>query len=344
MNDFYNDKIKEYADKIKKYIGGEEFKKQFKQANGKYLYENYYDYFVKHTVGGKCLRGYLVFLFERLFGKANDDKTLKTAIALEVFESAVLMHDDIIDRGRIRRGMPSAYVALGNDHSGEARAVCLGDAGLIFSLYLLEEVDDEVRRFLTEIFLRTISGEIADVDLSEKREICDNDVIAVFIEKTATYTLLAPCMCGAMLSGKLTDEISAVLHEFAINAGIAFQIKDDLLGIFGEQKIIGKNNDSDIAEGKKSLLVSHFDKVADDNQKQLFYSVYGKGTPTENDAQLVRTLLTETGSRQYAEEQTTAYFSTARLAANSLFDIIKPNKAVKQEFYDFIDFLENRVK
>lgn len=343
MNDFYTDKIKKYADEIKAYLSGEEFEKKFKNKNGKYLYDRYYDYFIKHTTGGKCLRGYLVFLFERLFGGTNGEKTLKSAAALEVFESAVLMHDDIIDRGRIRRGMPSAYVALGDDHIGASRAICLGDAGLIFALALIEDID-EVKRFLTEIFLRTISGELADIDLSEKREICDNDVIAVFIEKTATYTLLAPCLCGAMLSGKLTDEISAVLHEFAMNAGIAFQIKDDLLGIFGEQKVIGKNNDSDIAEGKKSLLVSHFDKVADDNQKQLFYSVYGKGTPTQNAAKLARDLFTSTGSRQYAEEQTSLYFKTAKNAANRLFDIIKPDENTKQEFFGFMDFLENRVK
>lgn len=344
MNDFYLEKIKPYADKIKAYISGDEFRDFFKSVNGEYLYNNYYDYFVKHTIGGKCVRGYLVFLFTKLFGGSETQATLKAATALELFESAVLMHDDIIDYGRIRRGMPSAYVALGDEHTGKSRAICLGDAGLITAIALLEDCPAEVRRFLTRIFLRTISGELADIDVATMREIADNDVIAVYIEKTATYTLFAPCMCGAMLCDTLTDEISAVLHEFAMNAGIAFQIKDDLLGLFGNETVIGKNGDADIAEGKKSLLVSHFDKVADDNQKQLFYSIYGKGTPTQNAAKLVRDLLTSTGSRQYAEEQTSLYFKTAKNAANRLFDIIKPDENTKQEFFGFIDFLENRVK
>lgn len=344
MNDFYLEKIKPYADKIKAYISGEEFREFFKSVNGEYLYDNYYDYFVKHTIGGKCVRGYLVFLFTKLFGGSETQATLKAATALELFESAVLMHDDIIDYGRIRRGMPSAYVALGDDHTGKSRAICLGDAGLITAIALLEDCPAEVRRFLTTIFLRTISGELADIDVATKREIADNDVIAVYIEKTATYTLLAPCMCGAMLCGTLTDEISAVLHEFAMNAGIAFQIKDDLLGLFGNETVIGKNGDADIAEGKKSLLVSRFDKVATADQKRIFYSIYGKGTPTAEEAETIRKLFTESVSRDYAEKMMSDYYEKALKQKSKLIRMINPDSETEKEFHNVTDFLINREK
>lgn len=344
MNDFYLEKIKPYADKIKAYISGDEFREFFKSVNGEYLYNNYYDYFVKHTTGGKCVRGYLVFLFTKLFGGSETQATLKAATALELFESAVLMHDDIIDYGRIRRGMPSAYVALGDEHTGKSRAICLGDAGLITAIALLEDCPAEVRRFLTTIFLRTISGELADIDVAAKRKIADNDVIAVYIEKTATYTLFAPCMCGAMLYGTLTDEISAVLHEFAMNAGIAFQIKDDLLGLFGNETVIGKNGDADIAEGKKSLLVSRFDKVATADQKRIFYSIYGKGAPAAEEAETIRKLFTESGSRDYAEKKMFDYYETALEQKSKLIRMINPDSEIEKEFHDVTDFLINREK
>lgn len=344
MNDFYLEKIKPYADKIKAYISGDEFREFFKSVNGEYLYNNYYDYFVKHTTGGKCVRGYLVFLFTKLFGGSETQATLKAATALELFESAVLMHDDIIDYGRIRRGMPSAYVALGDEHTGKSRAICLGDAGLITAIALLEDYPAEVRRFLITIFLRTISGELADIDVATMREIADSDVIAVYIEKTATYTLFAPCMCGAMLCGTLTDEISAVLHEFAMSAGIAFQIKDDLLGLFGNETVIGKNGDADIAEGKKSLLVSRFDKVATADQKRIFYSIYGKGAPAAEEAETIRKLFTESGSRDYAEKKMFDYYEKALKQKNNLIRMINPDSEIENEFHDVTDFLINREK
>ena len=344
MNDFYPEKIKPYADKIKAYISGDEFRDFFKSVNGKYLYNNYYDYFIKHTIGGKCLRGYLVFLFERLFGGNESQITLKAATALELFESAVLMHDDIIDYGRVRRGMPSAYVALGDEHTGKSRAMCLGDAGLITAIALLEDCPAEVRRFLTTIFLRTISGELADIDVATKREIADNDVIAVYIEKTATYTLFAPCMCGALLCGKVSKEKATAIEKYAEYMGISFQIKDDLLGLFGNETVIGKNGDADIAEGKKSLLVSHFDKVATADQKRQFYDIYGKGMPAAEEAETIRKLFTETGSRDYAEKMMFGYYEKALDQKSKLIRTINPDSETEKEFHDASDFLINREK
>lgn len=344
MNDFYLEKIKPYADKIKAYISGEEFREFFKSVNGEYLCNNYYDFFVKHTIGGKCVRGYLVFLFTKLFGGSETQATLKVATALELFESAVLMHDDIIDYGRVRRGMPSAYVALGDDHTGKSRAICLGDAGLITAIALLEDCPAEVRRFLTTIFLRTISGELADIDVATKRKITDNDVIAVYIEKTATYTLLAPSMCGALLCGKVSEETATAIEIYATYMGISFQIKDDLLGLFGNETVIGKNGDADIAEGKKSLLVSRFDNVATAEQKRIFCGIYGKGAPTAEDAETIRKLFTESGSRDYAEKKMLDYYEKASAQKDILVNLVKPSEDTKKELQDFTCYLIKREK
>lgn len=345
MNEFYVKNISGYAAKIKEYLSGEEFRALFEKINGRYLYENYFDYFLDHTLGGKCLRGYLVYLFERLFNGKCDKKTLIAASAFEVFESAVLMHDDVIDRSEIRRGKPSAFIALGNNHTGKSRAICLGDSGLITAVSMLDRTENsKIRQYVTHIFLRTISGELADIDVVEKREICDNDVIAAFIEKTATYTVLGPSICGALLAGQTTEQAELLLTEFSVNAGVAFQIKDDLLGIYGNEKIIGKTVNGDIAEGKKSLLVSHFDRVADDKTKRLFYAHYGKGKTSENDAQIIRRLFEENGCRTYAEQKMREYFAKAKNEILALSAKIRTDENALNELLLFIEFLENRQK
>jgi len=343
MKDFYNKYVKAHAERLKEYISGEEFASFFKSVNGGYLCENYYDYFVRHTVGGKCLRAYLVNLFCRLFGGTP---VPKAEIAFELFESAVLMHDDIIDRGRERRGAPSAYVALGDDHIGKSRAICLGDAGLLTATAIIDEdgFPPAVRRFIRGIFLRTISGELMDVDVAEKREVCDNEVIAAYIEKTATYTILGPVTCGAMLATDPDEKTKNLLRAFALDCGVAFQIKDDLLGIYGDKNETGKNVDSDIAEGKKTLLVSHFDRVSDKNLKESFYAVYGKGRPEEKNVRFICEALEHSGSKEYAEKQMNLSFDRAEKTLCEIVLKAESSTAVGEEAFGFIEYLRNRQK
>lgn len=345
-NDFYEKHVLSYAEKIKNYLRSSDFRDFFKSVNGKYLYENYFDYFVEHTVGGKCIRGYELDLFYRIFGGTDERLALTAAVALELFESAVLMHDDVIDRSELRRGKPSAYVALGGGHTGTSRALCLGDAGLFTSVALLN-TDKRLKKispFLTEIFLQTISGEIADTDLAEKGEICDNDVIEVYLEKTASYTVLAPAVAGAVLAGVKLQKAKRLLTDFATDTGVAFQIKDDLLGIFESAENIGKIGASDIAEGKKSLLVSHFDKNATSEQKSSFYAIYGKGTPSPDEVKTVKDLLVATNARKYAETKANQAFASAKARLNVILNYAETSENLKNEADDFLSFLENRTK
>lgn len=346
MENFYQAYAKGYAEKIKNYITSTEFKDFFKSVNGEYLYREYFDRFITFTLGGKCLRGYAVDLFFRLFGGTDETLSIKAAVCFELFESSVLMHDDVFDRGRVRRGKPSAYVALGDNHAGEARAICLGDAGFFTAVALLhsDERLTAVAPFITRIFLRTISGELADIDLAEKTEIADNEVIAAYLEKTASYTMLGPSVTGALLAGANLEHATDLLRDFALQTGLAFQIKDDLLGIFEEQEKIGKAGNSDIAEGKKSLLVSHFDQKATEEQKTIFYSIYGKGTPDKDSEKTIKKLFEETGARAYAEQAMNDAFSAAEKHLDDILESLSPPEKTAKELSLFIGYLKTRTK
>lgn len=345
MNDFYQKNIKKYADSVKAFIGGDEYRKIFKDVNGKYLCDNYFEYFAEHTVRGKFLRAYFVDLFYRLFGGKTNGETIVTAAAFETFESAVLMHDDVIDRSETRRGFPSAFVALGGGHVGRSRAICLGDAGLFTSIALFDRdgIPESVRRFATAIFLRTVSGEIEDVDLAERNEIADNEVIDAYIEKTATYTVLGPSVCGALLAGVPENKAKTLLTDFSHDAGVAFQIKDDFLGIYGNRAVLGKQ-DSDVDEGKKSLLFTHFVRTASDEQKREFFSIYGKGFGDEKKNERVQKLFEITGSRAYAEKVMNEKFENSERELEKIFDEFHPTDELKEEVCGLLRFLRTREK
>lgn len=345
MNDFYQESIKKYADSVRAFICGDEYGKIFEDVNGRYLFDNYFDYFAKHTVRGKFLRAYFVDLFYRLFGGKTSGETVLVAAAFETFESAVLMHDDVIDRSETRRGFPSAFVALGDGHVGRSRAICLGDAGLFTSIALLDRdgVPESLRRFATNIFLRTVSGEIEDVDLAERNEIADNEVIAAYIEKTATYTVLGPAVGGALLAGVPEEKAKAALSDFSYDAGVAFQIKDDILGIYGNRSALGKK-DSDVDEGKKSLLFSHFVRTAGDEEKREFFSIYGKGLGDESKNARVRELFENAGSRAFAEKAMNEKFDSAGRELERIFEDTGASDELKNEARELLAFLRTREK
>lgn len=346
MENFYQKYAKSYAEKIKNYVTSNEFADFFKSVNGEYLYREYFDRFISFTLGGKCLRGYALDLFYRLFGGTEELLSLKAAVCFELFESSVLMHDDVIDRGRVRRGKPSAYVALGDNHTGEARAICLGDAGFFTAVALLNANGrlTAVAPFVVSIFLRTISGELADIDLAEKPKIADNEVIAAYLEKTANYTMLGPSVTGALLAGATLKYASELLSDFSLQTGLAFQIKDDLLGIFEDQEKIGKTGNSDVAEGKKSLLVSRFDQKATEEEKSIFYSIYGKGAPSKEDEKTIKLLLEETGAREYAEQAMNDAFTAAEKHLDEILKRLSPPENTAEELRSFIAYLKTRTK
>lgn len=358
---FYKNHIQPYADKIHEYFLSDKFFRLFSSVNGEYFTKRYFSEFLQLISGGKCIRAYLTDFFYRAYGGDNPEISLVCAAAFELFESAVLMHDDVIDRSPLRRGKPSAYVALGNGHEGVSRAICMGDVGLLTASVMLEnsfltDTFDFYKRLnlndlqksrifkatsiQKRIFLTTVSGELADIDLAQKSDFSAQDVIDAYKEKTAHYTVIGPAITGATLSNATAKNIETI-KEFGIRLGVAFQIKDDILGIFNPPDKTGKSSLTDIAEGKKSLLLANYLSFAP-NKTALnkFFSVYGNKNVQQAQAEFIKKELLDSGALNKTTKQMDEYFESAKAIPENL-DICD---SFKTELLSFIDYLYTRER
>ena len=178
--------------------------------------------FIKSCQGGKRIRGTLVKLGYDL-GRGQSKEILKIGAAYEIFHSAILAHDDIIDQSEIRRGNPSLYKKL-----GISQAITLGDLGFFLAVRVISQSNfpAEYKNQATRLFAKTI----VDTAVGQLLDIEKGDPIITAKLKTAHYTISGPLQLGAILGG--WDPTSPRLRgvkEFGENLGIAFQIKDDIL-------------------------------------------------------------------------------------------------------------------
>ena len=205
---------------------------------------------------------------------------VSAASALEVFHAAALVHDDIIDNSDTRRGAPSAHRRFESLHGangwagspadfGRASAILLGDLLLGWSDELLDEGLDaaadrvSARRARTEFnLMRTEVTAGQYLDILEERawltqpeaELLDR-AVRVIVFKSAKYSVQAPLVIGAALAGADDDQLD-ILRAFGLPLGIAYQLRDDLLGVFGDASVTGKPSGDDLREGKRTVLIA----------------------------------------------------------------------------------------
>ena len=228
------------------------------------------DRFAQYVCRGKMMRALLVVLAWRMgcSGPLSTD-VLRCAAALELLHSAMLIHDDIIDRSDTRRGMPAWHVryaqfAASKDtaesaHVGRSMALCAGDVGFFFAFELLAQLDADAptKRDLLIAVTRT-AGTAGVGELNEMRlaldHCCDDDAILdVYAQKTAGYSCALPLIVGGLLGGLAADNIAA-LEAVGRDLGQIFQIIDDELDLFGDAREMGKPVGTDVREGRHTLF------------------------------------------------------------------------------------------
>lgn len=279
------------------------------------------DKFIESCKGGKRIRGVLVVLGYELgnssadyrlqstakraeVGRPKSEDIIKVAAAYEIFHSAVLAHDDIIDQSSIRRGRPSLHQALGKGHSGQSRALILGDAGFFLATRIISESnfpkDAKLKalNWFSQIMLDTAIGELMDVEKA--------DALMTIKLKTARYSIAGPLVLGAVLGGGKQGLIRG-FTEFGENLGIAFQIRDDILGVFGLPAATGKSITSDVEEGKNTLLYNYALRNVDTRQRQVLAKYYGQGVLGARGLEEVRQVFQETGALDYAKKEADRY-------------------------------------
>ena len=184
------------------------------------------------SLGGKRIRPVTALMACQLFcGDAT--KAMKPALALEVFHNFTLLHDDIMDRAEMRRNQPTVHIKW-NDNT----AILSGDAMLIKAYQLLEQCDSQSFPSILKLFSKTAAevcdGQQYDMDFEERMDVTVNEYLEMIRLKTAV--LLAASLKIGALCGGAEEKDAQYLYEFGIGIGIAFQLKDDLLDVYGDTK------------------------------------------------------------------------------------------------------------
>ena len=248
--------------------------------------------------GGKRLRMQLVLAGCRLVG-GNEQDALPFAEAIEVFHNFTLLHDDVMDRADVRRGMPTVHVKW-NDNT----AILSGDQMLIEAYHLLEGVPTEHLPQLLRLFTKTATeiceGQQYDVDFEQRDDVQIADYIEMIRLKTSV--LLAAALQGGAIIGGATPAEQEALYNYGIHLGLAFQIQDDLLDCFGDPQTFGKAIGGDISCNKKTYLMLTALKNADAAQRAEIDRWLAQLTPSAEKIQAMKELFVATRAREAAEQ------------------------------------------
>lgn len=297
--------------------------------------------------GGKRLRSAFMYYGYLGAGGTEEEKILETSVSVELIHAFLLAHDDIIDRDDIRHGVATLhkrYTDFGKrffpdkdvNHFGNSIALIMGDMLYAFGNNIIFRADFPKERVfqalsrLQHVVSFTVVGQARDIYMEYKREASEEEILNMYRNKTAKYTVEGPLHIGAILAGasqKLLDGLSA----YAIPLGIAFQIQDDILGIFGSAKRLGKPIGSDIQEGKITLLVSRALSLGSKSDATRIQEILALGTRlSEEDVVEFRQIIEKTGSLASAKALAEEYIEEGRKALESI------EKELTPKSYDFL--------
>jgi geranylgeranyl pyrophosphate synthase len=270
-----------------------------------------------YAAGGKRLRPYMTLLMYQAYGGDDIEAVLPAASAQELIHQAMLAHDDIIDRDSIRYGVknisgqyldeyaPHADGPSEGRHFADAAAILAGDLLISEAYAQLAQSDvptemlHRAQSRLNEAVFHVAGGELLDTEASFYQEGAITP-LTIAEQKTASYSFVGPLTMGAVLGGA-SDEQIGILKHLGTSVGIAYQLRDDLIGVFGDSTVTGKSTDGDIREGKRTLLIEEFLKRADDEQRARFNAIFGNPHASNGEIDEVRNLLTQTGAREAIE-------------------------------------------
>ena len=293
---------------------------------------------VEYAREGKMIRGGLAGLGQGLFAGSCDENADRLGAVMEFFQSALLVHDDIMDRDLTRRGQPAmharyagdlrAVAAAEPDRTGESLSICVGDIAFFLGFEILASLD--VDSVLVQRLFRLCSTEMTVVGLGQMQDIrlgvlpseaTQEDILSLYVHKTGRYTFSMPLTAGAILGGASDEEVK-VLSELGEVLGVIFQIKDDELGIFGSFEEIGKPVGTDLSEGKQTIFYSLLAKRLQGEEKARLLSLRGTDVVPLSEVEFVRRALQSSGVFKEVQALIEVFHQRARtlLAALTTLD------------------------
>ena len=259
---------------------------------------------------GKALRPALCLSAGRAFG-ANPDDLLGIAVAIELMHNAFLVHDDIADGSEMRRGRPTLAATYGTAaalNAGDGLAIVAGQVLRRATRRLDRDLADLVWAEFDTMAMRTLEGQATEAgwQLDNIENLGPEDYLHLIMHKTCWYTTIHPLRVGAMVGSRGTAELGPLVR-FGFHFGAAFQIRDDLLNLVGDERMYGKEILGDLYEGKRTLPLVHLLATAQGSDLALVrdYLRRNRAERTAELVQIVRRLMDDYGSitftRQYAE-------------------------------------------
>lgn len=302
---------------------------------------------------GKMIRGSLMLFTASMFTKDTSKDALRTAAALELLHSSLLIHDDIMDNDTLRRGKESIHTQFKNiltqietndpTHQSISLAICVGDLGFFLAQELLAQTTHPNAQLISQ----TIARELSYVGIAQMQDVTPRNGLAPDMErilhlykyKTGRYSISLPMMVGALL-GSQSEEVVQRFEVFGEHAGVVFQLIDDRLGLFGDQEHIGKVQGSDIKENKKTIYRALLFSAVTLEEKERLEQIFGNTHLSAQEINDVQQLLAKYAIDKKVMELCTTYADNAHNAIKTL-----PIEAMAQRQLDaFIDALVSRTK
>lgn len=295
---------------------------------------------------GKRVRPILFILSYLGFKKQAARCLYRSALSLELLHDFLLVHDDIIDNSAMRRGQFSMHAML-NKHlikyknikfDGEDLAILSGDIMYAMALDAFLSVQEDLHRKelalkkLNQAVFYTGTGEFIELlyGIRNIDQLTQKDIYRIYDYKTANYTFATPLCMGAILAGAAKTQIDMLL-SYGIYLGRAFQIKDDIIGLFGKEGEIGKSNLTDLQESKKTILVWYAYHNSGSKDKTAIKKILAKTDVDRTDLLKMRSIIETSGTLTYAKKE----INTLIKKAESLNACLRMRKEYKNALFSY---------
>lgn len=290
------------------------------------------------SLGGKRIRPVFLLMACNLFSD-EIGKAVNAALALEIFHNFTLLHDDIMDNSLLRRNKPTVHTKWNSNV-----AILSGDAMSIIAYEYITKTKSNNLSDILNVFnttaLQVCDGQQYDMDF-EKQEFVSEAVYLKMIKLKTAVLIAASLKIGAIIGGA-SQEDAQLLYSFGINIGLAFQIQDDFLDVYGDTTVFGKKTGNDIITNKKTyLLTKAFEIAKADDRTKLYSQFFTKNINPEEKIKTVVRIYDKLGIKEITQNKIVEYFNEAFI----YLEKVSVNSEKKQELSYFIkNNLINRVK
>ena len=300
---------------------------------------------------GKRIRPALLYYTFRACGGVSDEKVMPMAMAVELLHTYLLIHDDIMDHADVRRGGPAAHVMYADlhrsrgwhgdsEHFGESVAILLGDLAQTYSLQLYSsaelapEVAAEFRQQFSLMCQEVVLGQYLEMTAGYRDNLEEDELLRVLRMKSGRYSVERPVQLGYLLA-RAPEATRQALTFYGLKMGEAFQLQDDLLGMFGDAKTVGKPVGADLVEGKFTLLIHHALRHLSGDDRVALKRALGNVDLEPAEAHRVQRLIEASGARQRVQEMVEERLRQAQESLQAV-DLAEDGAAFLEGLIDYL--------